>query len=59
VSRIHNKRKKIIFYQFVSGCSEPCRIEVFPKGDCGGLNMLGPGSGIIKRCGLVGESVSL
>ena len=22
---------------------------------CGDLNMLGPGSGIIRRCGLVGE----
>ena len=26
---------------------------------CGGLNMLGPGSGTIWRCGLVGGSVSL
>jgi hypothetical protein len=25
----------------------------------GGLNMLGPGSGIIRRCGLVGVDVSL
>jgi hypothetical protein len=26
---------------------------------CGGLNMLDSGSGIIRRCGLVGGSVSL
>ena len=26
---------------------------------CGGLNTLGPGSGSIKRCGLVGVGVSL
>jgi hypothetical protein len=26
---------------------------------CGGLNMLGPGSGTIRRCGLVGVSVVL
>jgi hypothetical protein len=26
---------------------------------CGGLNMLGPGSGTIRRCGLDGGSVSL
>jgi hypothetical protein len=26
---------------------------------CGDLNMLGPGSGTIRRCGLVGGSVSL
>jgi hypothetical protein len=26
---------------------------------CGGLNMLGPGSGTVWRCGLVGGSVSL
>ena len=26
---------------------------------CGGLNMVGPGSGIIRRCGLFGESVAL
>jgi len=25
----------------------------------GGLNMLGPGSGTIRRCGLVGRRVSL
>jgi len=28
-------------------------------GHCGGLNMLGPHCGIIRRCGLVGGSVSL
>jgi hypothetical protein len=28
-------------------------------GICGGLNILGPGSGIIRRCGLVGGSMSL
>ena len=28
-------------------------------GLCGGLNMLGPGSGTIKRCGLVGVGVTL
>ena len=26
---------------------------------CGGLNMLGPGNGTVRRCGLVGGSVSL
>ena len=26
---------------------------------CGGLNMLGPGSGIIRKCGLVGVGVAL
>lgn len=26
---------------------------------CGGLNMLAPGSGTSRRCGLVGESVAL
>jgi hypothetical protein len=26
---------------------------------CDGLNMLGPGSGTIKKCGLVGVGVSL
>ena len=26
---------------------------------CGGLNMLGPGSGTIRRCGLVEGSMSL
>ena len=26
---------------------------------CGGLNMLGPGNGTIRRCGLVGVGVSL
>jgi hypothetical protein len=29
------------------------------QGPCGGLNMLGPGSGTIRRCGLIGASVSL
>jgi hypothetical protein len=27
--------------------------------ECGGLNILGPGSGTIRRCGLVGGSVLL
>jgi hypothetical protein len=27
--------------------------------DCDGLYMLGPGSGIVGRCGLVGVGVSL
>ena len=27
--------------------------------ECGGLNMLGPWSGIIRRCGLGGVGVSL
>ena len=27
--------------------------------ECGGLNMLGQGSGTIRRCGLVGISVAL
>jgi len=27
--------------------------------ECGGLHMLGPGSGTIRGCGLVGGSVSL
>jgi hypothetical protein len=26
---------------------------------CGGLSMLGPGSGTIRGCGLIGESMSL
>jgi hypothetical protein len=26
---------------------------------CGGLNMLGPGSGTIRRCGLVGVGFGL
>ena len=26
---------------------------------CGGLNMLGPGSGTIRKCGLVGVGVAL
>jgi hypothetical protein len=26
---------------------------------CGGLDILGPGSGTIRRCGLVGESMPL
>ena len=29
------------------------------KAICGGLNMLGPGSGTIRRCGLVGVGVAL
>jgi len=29
------------------------------KAACGGLNMLGPGSGTLRRCGLVGRNVSL
>ena len=29
------------------------------EGRCGGLNMLGPGSGTIRRCGLVGVGVAL
>jgi hypothetical protein len=29
------------------------------KTEYGGLNMLGPGNGTIRRCGLVGRSVSL
>ena len=28
-------------------------------GRCGGLNVLGPGSGTIRRCGLVGVGVAL
>ena len=27
------------------------------KGGCGGLNMFGPGSGTIRRCGFVGGGV--
>jgi hypothetical protein len=30
-----------------------------PEPKCGGLNMLGPGSSTIRRCGLVGVGVSL
>ena len=26
--------------------------------ECGGLNMLGPGSGTMRRCGLVGVGVT-
>jgi hypothetical protein len=26
---------------------------------CGGLNKIGPGSGTIKRCGLIGVGVTL
>jgi hypothetical protein len=29
------------------------------EGRCGGLNMLGPGSGTIRRCGLVRIGVAL
>jgi hypothetical protein len=29
------------------------------RGDSGGLNMIGPGSGTMRRCGLVGGSMSL
>jgi hypothetical protein len=29
------------------------------KETCGDLNMLGPGNGIIRRCGLVDEGVAL
>jgi hypothetical protein len=29
------------------------------NGCCGGLNMLGPGSGTVRRCGLGGVDVSL
>jgi hypothetical protein len=32
---------------------------LFMEGRCGALNMLGPGSGTIRRCGLVGGRVSL
>ena len=28
-------------------------------GGCGGLNMLGPGRGTIRRCGLIGGGVGL
>jgi hypothetical protein len=31
----------------------------FPDPSCDGLYMLGPGSGTLWRCGLVGVSVSL
>ena len=31
----------------------------FPDARCDGLNMLGPGSGIIEGCGLVGVGVAL
>jgi hypothetical protein len=27
--------------------------------DCGGLNMFAPGSGTVRRCGLVGGSLSI
>jgi hypothetical protein len=33
--------------------------EELGEGLCGGLNMLGPGSGTIRRCGLVRRNVSL
>ena len=29
------------------------------NGCCGGLNMLGPGSGTVRRCGLAGVGVAL
>jgi len=29
------------------------------KAECCGLNMLGPGSGTLRRCGLVGVGVAL
>jgi hypothetical protein len=33
--------------------------EIANHQDCGGLNMLIPGSGTIRRCGLVGVGVAL
>ena len=39
---------------------EDQKMLLTPLQSCGGLNMLGPGSGTVKsNCGLVGESVSL
>jgi hypothetical protein len=32
---------------------------IFIDGCCGGLNILGPGGGAIRRCGLVGVGVAL
>jgi hypothetical protein len=34
-------------------------IEESMGASCGGLNVLGPGSGTVRRCGLVGVGVAL
>jgi hypothetical protein len=39
--------------------SKEIHLWVLLGGLCGALNMLVPESGIIRRCGLVGESLSL
>ena len=41
-------------YEYLLGKDEDLGLE-----PCGGWNMLDPGSGSIRRCGLVGGSVSL
>ena len=41
-------------YCCCDGTSWPMKV-----GECSGLNILGPGSGIIKRCGLLGVGVAL
>ena len=45
------KLPETVYFLLETGC--------YPKVMCGGLNMLGPVSGTIKRCGLVGGGVAL
>jgi hypothetical protein len=42
-----------------SGPFELQESQFEPLDCCGGLNTLGPGSGSIRRCGLVGAGVAL
>jgi hypothetical protein len=52
------KVNKWDFIKLEGSCSGKKNVDGV-KRLCGGLNMLGPGSGTISRCGHVGGSVSL